>query len=189
MGQNMTIFLKLAVPVACGLLVLPLFQAAQHDWQSDLLLQAAERQTGQFDFDLAAVTLQKAIDLQPNNAALHLSLANVRRTLYKFRQEKRWLVQAEASYSKAAQLNPVDARIHYEWALMYSWTQNHPKALQVLQKALQLDPNNGGYWLEQGRYLERLGKIRAARAAYAQSQRKTPNGEARAALLRLKETP
>jgi TolB-like protein/Tfp pilus assembly protein PilF len=85
----------------------------------------------------ASRSARRAVDLDPDLAAAHLSMARV----YNF-FEWNWAA-AGAEIQRARQLDPGDANA-LRWAGVYAWVMGHAKeASDLFQQAVDLDPLNG----------------------------------------------
>lgn len=185
----MHILLKVLLVLGAGGLVTMPIQQAQRDWSSTQTIQQAQKQMDEFEYDLARKILQQAIRIEPKNAEAYLELANLERTMFILRDKDFFRQEAEKHYQRYSELYPASAYVFYQHALMYSEVERYQQALVLLEKAIDLDPNNGGYWLEKGRYLEKMVKLSIARAAYTTSNEVMPNAEAAGALQRLHNQP
>jgi tetratricopeptide (TPR) repeat protein len=95
------------------------------------------------DYDQAIATYQKALQLTPDDAALHNNLGSVYASQNK-------LPQAQAEFEKAAQLDPTNAGRYYFniGAIMYN-SGKMDDALTAFKKVISLDPKNAdAYYLE-----------------------------------------
>ena len=95
------------------------------------------------DYDQAIATYQKALQLTPDDAALHNNLGSVYAGQNK-------LPQAQAEFEKAAQLDPTNAGRYYFniGAIMYN-SGKMDDALTAFKKVISLDPKNAdAYYLE-----------------------------------------
>ena len=95
------------------------------------------------DYDQAVATYQKALQLTPDDAALHNNLGSVYASTGK-------LPEAQAEFEKAASLDPTNASRYYFniGAIMYNLGKMD-EALTAFKKVISLDPKNAeAYYLE-----------------------------------------
>ena len=93
--------------------------------------------------DQAVATYQKALQLTPDDAALHNNLGSLYASMNK-------LPEAQAEFEKAASLDPTNAGRYYFniGAIMYN-TGKMDDALTAFKKVISLDPKNAeAYYLE-----------------------------------------
>jgi|YelNatPaOPRAMG01_1025707.scaffolds.fasta_scaffold47509_2 tetratricopeptide (TPR) repeat protein len=93
--------------------------------------------------DQAVATYQKALQLTPDDAALHNNLGSVYASMNK-------LTEAQAEFEKAAQLDPTNAGRYYFniGAIMYN-SGKMDEALAAFKKVISIDPKNAeAYYLE-----------------------------------------
>jgi|GEM_PF-6012663 len=167
-------------PLLGGLfLVLPiwLFVATTHDVQARLQVSQAQAQRATLDYDAARASLLGAVRSSPGDSDAWIQRGIVARTLWLFRQTKAFQQEADAAFERAARLNPHGTLAHFEHARMYVLTGEYARAITLLQPALNLDPNNAGYWLEQARAQDLLGDVPAARASFARCAALVSNTE------------
>ncbi|MEW6730232.1 MAG: DUF4388 domain-containing protein [Acidobacteriota bacterium] len=88
------------------------------------------------EFDKARKALLAAIATDPNNPEYRVALA---RSLMKM---PIYIRQAEDAYLKAIELSPHHADYYAELGLLYQQFSQLPQARKMLQRALELDPNN-----------------------------------------------
>lgn len=100
--------------------------------------------------DQAIATYQKALQLTPDDAALHNNLGSVYATTGK-------LDQAKAEFQKAAELDPTNAGRYYFniGAIMYN-SGKMDDALTAFNKVISLDPKNANAYYLKGQAL--MGK-------------------------------
>ena len=112
------------------------------------------------DFEGAARAYTGAIDRLPQISARHWSLFYARGIA--FERSKQWN-RAEADFLKALELQPEQPDVlNY---LAYSWVEqgiNQDRALQMLERAVQLRPNSGHIIDSLGWALFKLGKFEDA---------------------------
>jgi tetratricopeptide (TPR) repeat protein len=88
------------------------------------------------EFDQARKILLQAIDADPENAEYRIAFA---RSLMKI---PLYVRQAEDAYLKAIELDPYNADYYAELGLLYQQFSQIAQARKMLQRALELDPNN-----------------------------------------------
>ncbi|WP_246580501.1 tetratricopeptide repeat protein [Deinococcus aestuarii] len=172
----------------CVPLVLPLafpIRGALTDLRAGQLAREAQARQDLALFDEAQALRRRAALLSPGDAGLHLDVAEGARGLWYFRETPALGREADAAFSRAAALSPHWPVPHYEHARMYAFKGQHERALSLLAPALDLDPNNAGYWLERARSLEALRRLEPARQAYERCWAIDTVRECEAALKRL----
>lgn len=140
---------------------------ALRDLKAEQLERQAKSAQLQNHFDEAIVFYREAISVSPADARLALAHAELARSLWIFRDTPELKAEADHAFDEAKRLSPHWPMPHYQHARMYSFKGQYQQALLLLSPALQLDPNNAGYWLERARYLEKVGTLKGAEAAYA----------------------
>jgi tetratricopeptide (TPR) repeat protein len=127
--------------------------------------------------DQAVATYQKALQLSPNDAALHNNLGSVYASMGK-------LQDAQAEFQKAATLDPANAERYYFniGAILYN-SGKMDDALTAFKKVISLDPNNAEAYYLVGQAL--MGKATMA----ANGQVKAPDGTVEAFQQYLKLDP
>jgi tetratricopeptide (TPR) repeat protein len=140
---------------------------ALRDLKAEQLERQAKSEQLQNHFDEAIAFYREAIRVSPADARLALAHAELARSLWIFRDTPELKAEADDAFNEAKRLSPHWPMPHYQHARMYSFKGQYKQALLLLSPALQLDPNNAGYWLERARYLEKLGMLKEAAAAYA----------------------
>ncbi len=114
--------------------------------------------------DQAIATYQKALQLNPNDAAMHNNLGSVYASMGK-------LQEAQAQFQQAATLDPTNAGRYYFniGAIMYN-AGKMDDALAAFDKVISLDPNNAEAYYLKGQAL--MGKATMT----ANGQVKAPDG-------------
>jgi len=105
------------------------------------------------------VAYQRAIQLDPKNAAPHNGLGNVYRALGKYDE-------AIAAYQRAIQLDPKVAAPHNGLGNVYRALGNYDEALAAYQRAIQLDPKDALPHNGLGNVYDDLDRYDEALAAY-----------------------
>lgn len=183
--------LKFPWPFALLLVVplsLPITQALR-DLRSGHLSADARAQQAQLELDRALISLRQATQSNPGDAKIQVQLGQSLRTLWFYRRQPSLKRDAETAFASAERLNPNWATPYYEHALLYAFVEDYPRALTLLQGALQRDPNNAGYWLQRARYLTRSGQQQAAANAYRQCWAIDTVPECQQALRKLERQP
>ncbi|BDP44141.1 hypothetical protein DAETH_41100 (plasmid) [Deinococcus aetherius] len=153
----------------CVPLLLPLafpIRGAVTDLRAWQLSRQAETRQNLALFDEALALRRQAVLARPGDARAQLALAERARGLWYFRDTETLRREADVAFGRATELSPHWPVPHYEHARMYAFKAQHARALSLLAPALDLDPNNAGYWLERARLLGALGRATEARAAY-----------------------
>ncbi|GGR93177.1 tetratricopeptide repeat protein [Deinococcus sedimenti] len=148
-----------------ALTAVPLVQATR-DLRSDHELRRAAALQGTLDFDPALRALREATRLNPSDPRAHLKLGLATRTLWFYRRTPQLKNEADTAFQRATQLSPSWPSPYYEYSLMYAFVKDYPRALTILQGALDRDPNNAAYWLQKGTYQELGRDVTGARASY-----------------------
>jgi TolB-like protein/Tfp pilus assembly protein PilF len=105
----------------------------------------------------ALAAAQRAVDLAPTHALGHYALA----TVYFFRKE---MIPFRVEAERALALNPLDASVKAYLGLLIATTGEWDRGCQMVESAMQLNPNCPGYFYfarccngyRQGRYAEVL---------------------------------
>ena len=121
------------VPVVLGQLGQAYGKAASQEQNRDTRMQDQQK---------AIDNLQKAIQLDPNNAAYHGSLGSVYADMGK-------AAEAQVELQKAAEINPAGASgYYYNLGVVLVNQAKMDEAAVALKKATELDPNNANafYW-------------------------------------------
>jgi len=116
----------------------------------------------------AIVSIGRALELRPDNAAAHSNLGNALRSCQRPQE-------AVASYDRALRIDPahVDALSNRGHAL---WELNRPEeAVASYEAALRITPDNADLLYRQGTILLQLGRHEAALSCYDQALRLRPN--------------
>lgn len=120
---------------------------------ADQLMSDALTAYHQNQLGVAEQTIQKALQLKPDNDEFLATLAEIQ-----IKQQK--LTQACESYRKAVNQNPGQYEVRYAQAL--SRTGKRADAIHMLENALQLDPQNSDAIYMLGTLNEELGNSKAA---------------------------
>jgi len=133
------------------------------DLLANLLAEIASCYDSLTRFDEAVAWVEKAIALAPNDAHLHDLLAEIH-----------WLgtldyEQAAREFRKAIELNPNDARVLGNAAALYIVPEGVvalEEAINWLERAVQLEPNNPRHHAHLGEYYYKAGRIEDAKRAW-----------------------
>lgn len=155
----------LLTPICLIALAFPAYGAVR-DLQAGRLMSLALTQQESFQFDQALATYREAARVAPGDLNVALAHARAARALWHFRDLPAFRQEADATYTRARTLSPSSTLPYFEHAQMYAFKEDYTRALTLLEPALNLDPNNAGYWLERGRYLQASGQNAPAVAAY-----------------------
>ncbi|GGL96450.1 hypothetical protein GCM10010841_01050 [Deinococcus aerophilus] len=140
-------------------------------------------------FDEALAYQRMAAGISPHDAKVQLAVAQSARSLWFFRDTQMLQEEADAAFARAAALSPHWSVPHFEHARMYAFKEQYDRALALLGPALNLDPNNAGYWLERARYLEAHNQPKQASEAYGRCWAIDAVRECESALNRLRSQP
>jgi TolB-like protein len=137
----------------------------------------AQTRTFQFELDSlpferarkeARRAAQRALDLDPNLAAAHLSMARVYRLF-----DWNWAA-AGLEIERALQLDPGDADT-VRWAGVHTLLMGHAtEAVELTQRAVDLDPLDGANYTMLGNANLALGRFAAADSAYRRAVELAP---------------
>lgn len=121
------------------------------------------------NLDLAATSLQKAIQTDPGFALGYAQLGEVYRLKYTVEQNAHWLDEALAYCQKAAELDNRVPATYVTLAEIHDALGKHDLALQEFQHALQLDPKNAAALIGLARSYEQSGRVADAEKAFKDS--------------------
>lgn len=121
------------------------------------------------DMESAMYWFEQAIQVKPDNKSFHLLYANYLRDSHEF-------PKAVIIYDRLLLNFPDDADAFYEAAIAYSQNQQPDKAIQAIEKALQLmDPPQLKYYMLAGSLYESIGNYTEALKAYENALTIDPN--------------
>ncbi len=115
--------------------------------------------------DNALADLNEGIRLDPSNPNGYFN----RSIVYMNRQQ---YDSAIADYDQYLLLRPKDDRILYERGMLNRSLGRNDEAISDLDRAIALNPEKGFYYLERGRAYAQKGKIKKARADYAEAEKR-----------------
>ncbi len=117
--------------------------AAQSGQNKELLNQG---------FQLAEEEFKKSIAQNPLDSRLYLFLGRHYNYFYQFTEDKEKLVLAEKALEKALELGPANQQVYFIFAQTRFLQGNKEKALELLQKAKDLEPRfaEAGWYLVKG---------------------------------------
>lgn len=156
------------------------------DLSAQRLSSRADRAAEDLDVSLAHTLRRQAAGRHPGDEELQLKLASSSRGLWVFRDDLTLKAEADAAYLQASADSPHDPTPYYEHARMYSYKDRYEEALGFLAQALKLDPNNAGFHLERGRYLEALHQTATALQSYRTCSELAVVAECQEAIRRLR---
>lgn len=119
---------------------------------ADYLKEVASILNDEGEYNLAAQYYQKALELEPGNAAAWLALGKMR-----LEQEKHF-EEGVAALQQAVRLNPRSAEYQNELGLAYYSHKQYSQAWAAYQKAVELEPGNPVYINRVGLALLEMGK-------------------------------
>jgi len=123
-------------------------------------------------FDEAAVILERAVRLDPQQDRPHVNLGNVDAQLNK-------PASAIEHYLKAIDINPNNADAHYNLGLLLAREQRHEEATRQLAEATRLSPDDWQAHNLLAVELEKLGRLAEAAQERAMAARLNPGPPAR----------
>ena len=127
------------------------------------------------NLDLAADSLQKAIQTDPGFALGYAQLGEVFRLKYTIEQNTHWLDEAQAYGQKAAELDNRIPTVFVTLAKIHDALGKHDLALQEFQHALQLDPKSAAALGGLARSYENSGRIAEAEKTFQDAAAMRPD--------------
>lgn len=115
----------------------------------------------------AETALRRALQMAPDEAALHINLANVLKQQHQFDA-------AQAALERALRLSPDNALAHYNMGNLLRDRHQPQQALQHFETALSAAPQHADIRYNRACVLFELDQLDAARAAFEQLLRDTP---------------
>lgn len=180
-----TLHLSWPIPILCLILLMGPMKVAITDLNTQFLDRQALNNFDLIEFDKVLALRRQAILINPYNAEAQLELAKIAKTLWFFRNTAELRREADTAFERASTLSPHWSIPHYEHARMYAFKKQYDRALSLLAPALQIDPNNAGFWLERARYLDDARRSELAKEAYKRCWEIDEVAECKASLLRL----
>jgi tetratricopeptide (TPR) repeat protein len=117
---------------------------------------------------LAAESANKAVSLDDNLAAAHISMGLVK-------MESGDSAGAEKEFRRAADLDPKSARPHHSLAALYDKTGKSDQAVQELKRALELDPKDWVSYMELGLNAYQAANYKGAAENWERALQLEPN--------------
>jgi adenylate cyclase len=139
--------------------------------------RAALRGIGESDLRLALDRFERAIRLDPTNAAAHAGLADVHAFLgglYHHLPRSEWEAASEHHAREAIRLDPELAEAHTSLALRHLDAGRYAEAEPEFRRALALNPSYSESHSWYGTLLAELGRPEEALAEWAQAQQLDP---------------
>jgi uncharacterized protein (TIGR02466 family) len=133
------------------------FPNHQYSWK---VLGAIFKKTGRMTESL--FSLQKAVWINPKDAASHNNLSNVLREIGK-------LEESEASCRQAIALNPRYVSAHYNLGITLQELGRFEEAELSYRQAIKLNPGDAKAHLNLGNILKELGRLKEAELSYRQA--------------------
>jgi tetratricopeptide (TPR) repeat protein len=125
--------------------------------------------------DRAISSLQSALQTDPHFALAAARLAQIYVLKYKLTSDDGWLKQAEDLSRQAAEVDSKIPSTYVALAQVHEITGNHDLAIQELQRAVSLDPEDANATLGLAQALQREGRSAEAEAAYLKAISLRPN--------------
>ncbi|AUX79728.1 FecR domain-containing protein [Sinorhizobium fredii] len=125
--------------------------AIDPDEPAYLLMKARFRASVSSDLDGALSDLKRAAQIAPGDDAVWNELGNVQ-------SDRNAMVEADAAYRRAIDLNPENAVLHANYARFLMDNDQIAAAKAEIDKAETLDPHSYAVLAAKGRYLLRIGK-------------------------------
>ncbi|HWY20235.1 MAG TPA: hypothetical protein VNX26_03390 [Candidatus Acidoferrum sp.] len=122
-------------------------------------------------FPRALAAASKAVELDPNSAEAHNSLAFA--TFWGFFDA----TTADREFKRAIELDPNFPRVHHWYATFLIEIQRNPEAVMEIERARQLDPSSTPILADKGLILAASGKTEEARALLTQLAASQPDFE------------
>lgn len=127
------------------------------------------------EWDKAEEAFKKVLELSPDNVEAYNGLANVYNAQKKFKEAQ--AMSAEANKRMTSGTGGGGSATTYYNSAVISWNSNDfPKAHELLQQALKLDPNHADSHFMLGRVLINLGKLGEAATEFETYLKLAPNG-------------
>ena len=117
----------------------------------------------------ARAAAQKAVDLNPNLAEAHTSLAFAE--FWGFVD----VVDADREFRRAIELDPTSPRAHHWYATFLNQMLRHAEALSEIERARQLDPGSRAIMADKGMLLYDAGRVEESLVLLKQLQAADPN--------------
>ena len=123
--------------------------------------------------DLAAATYKRILVIVPNDEAALAGLAGAL-SWHGTPADREGMAE---QLRKAADLKPKDAALQFRVAQAYSMANKPQPAMEAVDRALALDPNNRDYLLARAQYADWLGKLDIAADSYRRIVALAPNDD------------
>ncbi len=121
------------------------------------------------NLDLAIAALNDAVKADPQFAVAYAELANAYRMRYGRDPNPKWVEEAVANASRAAQMNSHVPAVYVTLARTHSMQAKYDLALQEFQQALQLDPHSADALEGLAGTYEQMGRIADAESTFKKS--------------------
>jgi serine/threonine-protein kinase len=132
-------------------------------WQGRALL---ERRDVKGNLDAAAVSLQRAVSLDPSFALAEAALGEVYWQKYEDSHDPQWAQMATDAGIAALKIDAEEPAVRYALAVTLAGTGKPDEAIEELRHALALQPNYDDARRQLGRVLAQRGRIDEAVAEY-----------------------
>jgi tetratricopeptide (TPR) repeat protein len=132
-------------------------------------LELMERWDKDDNLDKAIEMFRQACELEPDFALAFARLGEGLRIRYALTRDEAWLDEAAASVDEAVRLNADLAPVQVAMGRIHSTRGNFDLALNALQRALAIDPNDAVANQVIATIYERLGRLEDAEAAFRKS--------------------
>ena len=133
-----------------------------------IAIRKAEYLAASGRLDAAALEMERAIQIDPNDEAAHASLIGLYWRLG--RPDK-----SDEHYRAALRINPNSARSHFSFGMVLSDQGKLPQAAEAFRRCLSINPLDSRAHAQLGRVLERLGSTPEAIREYELALQTAPN--------------
>ncbi|MFH1207974.1 MAG: tetratricopeptide repeat protein [Candidatus Omnitrophota bacterium] len=149
-----TLFIRsLRIYKLARFLWLRLTQAAPKEEKKQVVLESTDDEEKQFQ--AAEKSLKKAIELEPKNDNVYVSLG------FLYQEHGKFLKEAEELFKKAIQLNPKNDNAYFQLGWLYREQNKFPQSEDMYKKAIEINPRNHaalegleGFYRFQGKFSE-----------------------------------
>ena len=116
--------------------------------------------------DVAIGLFQQAVKSDPNFALGYVALAEAYWAKYRLGKDGRWMEAAEANCRRAAELNNQLPAVYVTLARIHNGKGEYNLALEEIQRALKLEPNDPDALLGEAAVFASMGRVEEAESTY-----------------------